>query len=245
MINVLNARKAARTIGETGPRCFRVSAALALAQLGQANPQVVTPEVITAILAIVTNPQADVFSRRDGAAALGQLGQANPQAVTPEVIQALQALVAGPRTNSELRYNIASALGQLGQANLPAVTPEVIQALTARLKDNEYSEERIGAAVALFDIAVRDPSQETPLRDELEKLRDNPQPHVRIAASRALEMMAIGDLVQEARAHPEQIARIKSRLDGLSQSDEVHLKFAALFALQEIEKIKTTTVNTP
>ncbi len=216
---------------------WRSSAADALGQLAQANPQVV-PKVIQALSDLVADPKVDPSLRSSAAAALGRLAQANPQAVTPEVLQALSDLATDPKVDLSWRSSAADALGQLAQAKSRTATP-VIQTLIALLRANKDSTGRRAEAYALFVIAVKDPGQERTIRDELKELLDSPEPHWRIAASKVLEMLAIGDLVQEAHADPEQIAHLKSRIIAFQSSSEEHLRFAASIALQEIDELET------
>ena len=94
------------------------------------------------------------------------------------------------------------------------------------------------AGYVLFEIAFKNEDQATKIKNELEKLRAGPQPHWRIAANKTLEMIAIGDLVNEAHTYPQKIEQIKSRLEVLSFSGEDHLEYAAEKSLTEIEKFE-------
>jgi hypothetical protein len=97
----------------------------------------------------------------------------------------------------------------------------------------------------LFVIANEDPSQTKPIRTELEKLRGSLEPHWRIAASKALGLMAIGDWIQEARSNPANIPVIEYRLNDLQRSSTDWLKFAAAFVFQKIANFQTNSKDTP
>jgi hypothetical protein len=102
-------------------KSIRQAAARALGQLGATA----TPEVLTALLHALADP--DVNVRGVAADALGQLGVT---AATPEVVTALLHALADP--DSIVRRAAALALGQLGAT---AATPEVLTALLHTLAD--------------------------------------------------------------------------------------------------------------
>jgi energy-coupling factor transporter ATP-binding protein EcfA2 len=99
-----------------GRQQVREAAAFALGSLEGA-----TPEVVTALLGALHDPDASV--RWSAANALGRLGQA-----TPEVVMALLGTLHDP--DGSVRWSAAEALGGLGQA-----TPEVIATLLGALHD--------------------------------------------------------------------------------------------------------------
>jgi HEAT repeat protein len=103
---------------------YLCSTTLALGQLGAAAA---TPEVLTALLHLLADADADISTRGVTVGALGQLGAA---AATPEVLTALLHLLADAAAN--VRRAAARALGQLGAA---AATPEVLTALLHTLAD--------------------------------------------------------------------------------------------------------------
>ncbi len=214
--------------------------AAALRQLVLASPQAMTPEAIVALRATATNPDTAPNLRFTFTDALGHLALTSPQAMTPEVIVALRATVTNPDAGFDLRISIADALVQLTYVDAQVATLQAMPDWIALLKNNIDKDGRTIAAYALFAIAIRDPLQERSILYELEKLRGDAEPQVRLAASKAIEMIAIGDSIQEARNHPEQIAHIKSKLNVLSNSDEEHLKIAAKVVLQEIAKIESS-----
>ena len=79
------------------------------------------------------------------------------------------------------------------------------------------------------------------IANELEKRSQNPQPYLRAAASQTLEMIAIGDFIDKARTHPDQIDDIRARLNYMKRLDELlweeQLQLAAQSVLDEIDKI--------
>ena len=232
---------------------IRVQAANTLGELAQENPKIVTPDVIQSWVDIFTDPQFEHYQRSDAANTLGTLARVNPQAVTPDLLQRQMDILNDPQTDSDTRSYAAQALGLIAQADPEAVTLEITPILITLLKSDTDSPGRQAAAYTLFGIALRDKEQENMIRKELEDIQDAPQPHWRIAASRTVEMLEIGNLLDEVRAHPEQIEKIKSRLISLGDlssfppyfvigtSDEEHLQFAAQIVMQEIEKIEAET----
>ena len=101
----------------------RLAATMALGPMG---PGAATPEVLTALLALLRDADQEVRP-----AAAGALGQMGPGAATPEVLTALLALLH----DSEGRApGSRRALGRIGPG---AATPEVLTALLALLHDAE------------------------------------------------------------------------------------------------------------
>ena len=111
----------------------RLTAAAALGQMGQAAA---TPEVVAALLRLLSDPVRAI--RRAAVAVSGQMSQA---AATPEVFAALLGLLPDPA--GTVRRAAAAALGQMGQA---AATPEVVAALLKLLSDPEEAVRRAAAA---------------------------------------------------------------------------------------------------
>jgi hypothetical protein len=73
------------------------------------------------------------------------------------------------------------------------------------------------------------------------------RPHIRMAGARVLEMIKIGDLLEQAKLHPDQIASIKlmstflsNHYSGSSFSDteQYHFNYVATIILYEIEKLE-------
>jgi HEAT repeat protein len=100
-------------------KSMRQAAAQALGGLGAAAA---TPEVLTALLHILTDPDAGV--RGQAAEALGRLGVA----ATSEVLTALLHALTDP--DAGVRGQAAEALGRLGVAATPEVLTALLHALT-------------------------------------------------------------------------------------------------------------------
>jgi len=152
-----------------------------------------------------------------------------------------------PTEPSEARDSAASALGSISQFIPEEVMSETIQSLLTLLEANADRVGRESAAHALFNITLKVPEEEKIIRVNLEKLLKHPQPHVRISASRTLEMIDIGDLLNEASSHPEQIPDITLVLNIYSPAyfsyggDYIfddNLWFAASAVQAEINKIE-------
>jgi len=219
----------------TDPGSFvACNAAFALSQLSQTKPEFFTAEIVQSLTVRLTDEDSGV--RYSAALSLEELAQRNPVPFTPEITQSLFALLTNE--DSIVRSSAAPALGGLAQSQ-----PEILQTLFILLKNGGDSNGRNGASEALFVAAFRGISQKNYVEDELEKLAKSPQPYLRAAASQTLEMIAIGDLIDEARDHPDQIEDVKSKLNDLESLDESlheeHLQFAAQFVLNEIGKIET------
>ena len=175
--------------------------------------------------------------RSIAAYALGSLAQAKPEAVSEEMLNKLIEFIV---TNSDaslfdVRSNAASALGSLALANPQAgEQTKIIPTLIDLLQNDADNTGREVAVRALFQIAIKEPGKGSFIRAEIEKLQASSQPHLRMTASKALEMLAIGDLYEEAVAHPEQREQIKSRLINFNED---HLIYAASIVREEIDKL--------
>jgi HEAT repeat protein len=218
---------------------LRDGAVSALGQLGQANPQVVTPAMLQTVIDIVTDPHAYStsihFSNDALLSALNSLSSLAPDSVLSRTNDLYKI------SESSGKADVMKALGRAYFASALKSNPsDRSVALFALLKEDRDSNARIIGAYALCLFAVDDPRQEPFIRDELNKLSASDQPHLRIAASKTLEMLAVGDLVQKVRDDSEQLTRIKSQLNTLNCSwcGEEHIKFAASVALEEIAKIE-------
>jgi len=222
----------------------RSNAARVLRSLAQVNDQAVTSNMLQGLVATIIDPTEDSILRPDATSALGVLARVNTQAVTWDMLQALMAIISNPQADSSLRDDVTSALGLLIEADPQTFTSGMIQPLLSLLNADQDSAGRQAAARLLFLISIRESSQQDLILTEFEELQASPKPHLRMTGSRALEMMAIGDLVEEARSNPERIERIKStmnfwiNINPLGSHGEEHLQFAAKIALQEIEKIE-------
>jgi archaellum component FlaG (FlaF/FlaG flagellin family) len=221
---------------------LRPVAIAALGELAQAQPQAVTSNMLQTFVKIITDPGTNSDQRAAATAALGELAQARPQAVTADMLQKFIAIITDPKAEPDQRFAATTALASFIEADSQVATSEMIQTFISFLQSDRDSPGRHAAARLLFVIAICEPKHESLIRTELDKLQASSQPHLRMIASQALEMMTIGSLVEEARSKPKQIERIKSKLNTLieldSYSKEEHFQFAAKIALQEIRKIE-------
>jgi len=112
----------------------------------------------------------------------------------------------------------------------------MIQSLFSLLKSDQDSIGRKAAAYSLFgvDLSLNEP--ENIISKQLEIIKTDPHPHWRMAASRTLEMIAIGNLGKQALDSQSQIDEINSQLVTASNSSEEHIKFAATLIINEIKK---------
>ena len=217
----------------------RSIAAYALGSLAQAKPEAVNEDMLDKLIEfIVTNSDTRLsYVHSNAASALGSLAQAKPEAVNEEMLNKLIEFIL---TNSDAslsnaRYSAATALGSLALANPQAgEQTKIIPTLIDLLQNDADNTGREVAVRALFQIAIKEPGKGSFIRAEIEKLQASSQPHLRMTASKALEMLAIGDLYEEAVAHPEQREQIKSRLINFNED---HLIYAASIVREEIDKL--------
>lgn len=218
-------------------------AATAIGNLAKANSKVFSTDVLLTLAAFISSSNSDTGPDQQFAAAtaLGQLAQSYPHAVTPDLLQVVTDLVTDITADPSTRADLAKLLGKLAQANPQAANDaNTLSVLMDLLQKDTDSAGRSIAAYTIFEITFEDKSQETIIRKILsDEFLASPEPHLRIAATRLLEMMAIGNLYEEAVAHPEEREQIKSRLNNFSEG---HLVYAAslvrgkIIELEEAEK---------
>jgi HEAT repeat protein len=209
-----------------------------LEELAQANPRLVTPDVIGILHSIFNDPQVDSTQRFYAVSTLGELARINPYAATAETTQTMLAIATYRGNNFSIRQDMFNTIGKVRAANPGAMPTDLVPMLLKLLKDDRDSTMRIVGAYGIFFLVLYDPGHEKPIRAELEKLSADSLPHLRMAAARTSEMLTIGNWVQEVRADPNQGAHIKMRLEALKDSPEDHIKFAAEVALEEVAKIE-------
>ena len=137
--------------------------------------------------------------------------------------------------------NIAS----ISRANPQRISPETIEALVALLGYGPISDTRNQAGNVLFEIVYGNPQQAESIMNQLEIILASSQPHRRIAAARTLEMISIGNLVEEARASPENFEQIEMRLIIYNSYfyDEIDMMYAASIAFGELKKLKLINID--
>jgi hypothetical protein len=214
----------------------------ALLQLGQAQPQAATAELIHFLQGVDANTQGDLSLRYSAVEALGELGLvARSQAMTSELIKFLQDVATDVKAEADVRSEAVAMLIQLGQAQGQSNTDERIDLLPILFRltknDLDHTSREIGPE-GLFLLAIYDPSQEAIILAELEKLRFGPEPHLRMAAARALGMMEVPPLqwIKDARKNPAQAKNLKMKVDNWYE--DYSIRFALWRRVQEeIEKI--------
>jgi len=223
----------------------RDSAALALGSMVKVDSEIVTSESIDTLIDYLLENFADNTYAK--VIVLESVAQAKPEAITSERVGKLIKIAIDPTEEPDVRNSAALALGSISQFIPEEIMSETIQSLLTLLEANTDRVGRESAAHALFNITLEAPEQEKIIRVKLEKLIKHPQPHVRISASRTLEMIDIGDLLKEASSHPEQIPDITLVLSiyspaYLSSGGEYilddNLWFAASAVQAEINKIE-------
>ena len=229
----------------TGVRAYssyssdRTEALSTLEALAEANPQVVstvvTAEVVQSLIDIVIDPQVDSQERDGTARALAALSSFEYGLIVE------QSEYLGAVDLPYARKHILSALGRARYVEALKSMPSDPLAELFRLLENKDYAARTSAAYALFLLLINDPGQEQKDRilGQLAEMRMSSKPHLRIAASKTLEMWTIGDLVNDVvNDDPEKVSSIKSRLNQLSHLQEAHIEFATSVALKKIAEIE-------
>lgn len=218
---------------------LRSDAANLIEKWGPANPRVVTSQVNQYLVALIADPSLDSGVRVRAARALAVLAE-----FAPEPVLAARA----PLAHLDLapaRSFLQRALAWAEYSSALHSDPvQVSNRFFALLEADTDSTTRLIGRYALFMLVLRDPARELEIRNELESLRTSSHPHWRIAAIRTLEMLSVADAIQNARAHPDQLAHIQARLEALTCADcEAHLAFAAEAALSELHRIENATTK--
>jgi hypothetical protein len=214
-----------------------------LKMLAQADPKNITSKELEKLIDLITNPQSNGALQPTAANILRALIQINPRVITPDMLPKLiENLTA---TNYLTRYYSAKTIGSFVRTEPKSLKVNMTRTLLTLLEEDEDSAGRYVVGYTLFEIAFTNPNQRRIIRVELGKLQDSPKPHLRMSANRILEMIEIGDLVNEARTHPDQVNNLKLRLQfiknlpqsGTSNEREDGLSFAASVVLDEIDNI--------
>jgi hypothetical protein len=208
----------------------RSAAMSALGMLAQAKPELVTADMIQPAMNLIKAPQTDSSVRSAALSALHALAQAKPELVTSAMLQTWIEIIKDPQTDSSVRSDIILLFIET------EATQETLYTIIPLCKTDVDSFLRQSAARMLVVIAIREPAKQNMIRDIFTQLQTSPQPHLRMNGERGLEMLAIGNLLEEARLHPERIQQIfESKLYGYQEDD---LQFAASVVLDEINKME-------
>jgi HEAT repeat protein len=209
----------------------------------EANPQLISFETTQKIFEKFYN-DGDCYHA--ALEPLKPIANYSPQNITSDN---LMVLLAGLNNLDIDDYSdgpaLAYILGRVAHAHESSISTDVIRTLFQSLKSDNSVAQRAVASCALFEIAFNNSNQAEIIKPQLENLRLSPEPHWRIAAAKALEMIAIGELVDEARLNPEKNEQIKTRLTYLTDIDlqEGHLRYAAAKALAELDNSKLDLVR--
>jgi len=229
----------------------RINAATTLGKLAQENPDIITSDIIQSLIDIFKDSHLDSYNRPEVAIALEALVQTNPQAVTAGLIERQLTILSNPQTEAKQRSYAAQVLGLLAKASPESTMPETINTLIDLLRADKDPTGRKVAAYALFGIASGDRTRENMIRTQLAQLQTANQPHLRMAASRIIEMLDFSNpILGELRAHPDKSQEI---LEGLEYklygspytlpevSEDDYISYTMVFIRQEIEKMVSET----
>ena len=192
---------------------------------------------------MIADNKADASLKFEISDTLRKLAQVNPTAITPPMT--LRLIDNLSLTDYYARYYSARTIGAFTHANPETLTPELMQTLFAYLESDNDSAARFVVGYIVFEIAMTDPNSGKLIYEELKKLQASPQPHLRSNAVRILEMITIGNIVNEARTDPNKLHIIKMKLSYMSANtfnngvNEEGLTFAISFALRELEKLES------
>lgn len=118
----------------------------------------------------------------------------------------------------------------LRKAKDPSPETKLLQLIQWSLDDDE----RVFGAYGLLFLALDDSASVKRFTPPLQKLASDPQPQTRIAANRALEMVRVAQLVDEAKHDRRLVPLNKSKLRLLRSHPEIHLGVAGQVCLEEL-----------
>jgi hypothetical protein len=157
---------------------------------------------------------ADVLSRKTR---LFKAGRRGSLGTSPEDLQ------------SEVSGAVATATYSLMRVEKPT---EVIQTMMSWAHLAQNSDVRTNGIYGLFLMGLDEPTRRADLRKSIYPLLHDKEPHVRMAARKVLEMLALADLA----VGPDDAGRSLNiaRLQYWERSTEAHIRFAASQALRLI-----------
>jgi uncharacterized protein (UPF0147 family) len=224
----------------------------ALAQAAEARPEVVTDAVLQTLQNVILDPETESDLLDAIVLVLVRLAQVKPEQMKSHLLHSISPILTNPEGHTPRRMDTARAVYELTRVNPHALPLEMTQMFTEFLTKDADSTARTIGAYGLYTLALADPHQSHAIRMQGEKLRNAPEPHVRMSGARLVEMLSLADWVQHARVDPEQVPQIQSRIDRLLYNDdtsvvgsdpgaiEEHIKFAGEIALEEIKKIEAS-----
>jgi hypothetical protein len=109
---------------------------------------------------------------------------------------------------------------------------QLVPTLLAWLKTGEDSDLRVAGSCGLYFLTLEDTGSRTEVEQALLALRQGHEPHVRMAASRALEMIRVGEFAAEARRERRQFSLNRARGEFFLKHPEHHIQMAAQVALE-------------
>ncbi len=218
-----------------GTNELRGAAILALGNVVHGQPKLMNPEWIAPVMETLNDAQSDGGLRVNAARSFAELAP-----YVPDLVLQQRDAIYSVATVRRARGPILVALARASYAQVQSAQNVTADPFLKSLESHADSRGRSTAAHVLFLLTFDHPDQMPAVREQLSKLRLSEKPEVRIAASKALEMLTIGALYQQARANPEQMPQIMARLGALQESAqrgnnvvEDHIAFAANFVLEK------------
>jgi hypothetical protein len=205
-------------------------------QAAAANSNLVQQANISQLIGIITKPS---WSGDDINAAQTLLAAARwqPDYVLSQKSKLYDLPASGglSDTNASGAANLHSlVLAALARANYEAkkiLAPLSLQDIQSLLRTRTDFEQRTYGVFAAYLFWLDRPSERPALERELRSLRNQPQPDLRIAANRALEMIWVGSLTLiDTINNPAALAR--ARLDLLAEHPEPHIASAARISME-------------
>jgi len=111
---------------------------------------------------------------------------------------------------------------------------KLVPTLLEWMKTGTDNDLRIFGSYGLFFLTIDEPETHDEVTKTLGTLRESKEPHVRMAANRALEMIRVGQCVVEGKSDRTSFARNRARVEFLLNQPEAHLSVAAQVALEEM-----------
>jgi hypothetical protein len=111
---------------------------------------------------------------------------------------------------------------------------KLVPTLLEWMKTGTDNELRIFGSYGLFFLTIDEPETHDDVTKTLGTLRESKEPHVRMAANMALEMIHVGQCVVEGKRDQTSFARNRARVEFLLEQPENHLRVAAQVALEEM-----------
>lgn len=203
-------------------------AIISLQSLARARPELITPDMTSLLIAVTTDPRANLNARTGTIEALKILAQAHPESITPNQITMLIDSIVDLNKGQDVRLNSVNALRVLVEANPSAITKEILPTLINNLSIGNNTDyfRRYNSAHAIGPVVQADLSAITPDRMEtmLALLEAADDSAGRYIAGYALFEISIAD--------PSLENMIRQKLNNLQLSPQPHLRMNAVRILE-------------